>query len=432
MVDKYRKNLSRFPQPRHASIRGKMFTKDEGYFKTYSMKPRVVMEVTDLRDIAPIAPFCNALSDFWHWLDSTTVPPIIFLTGLNRETVDAWYRKHCADKTHAIENDFAEFESRVSTDALDLEFDTYDALGYGHLRPYFEMQKKMKLTGSGWFFTRHGGRMSGVPNTSLGNSIVNFSGHKNFFDAHGFVPGRDYAMAVNGDDNVIFCTERVYKTCELHLADHFAALCMKAELVLHTDPKEANFCSSRFGQLPNGQYVLACHPFRALAKAGKLLSFGSAGTSAVAELFRDYSSTPNFWPVHVFCREWLRRMNISYEVAPSASYSAPINQRQFLHILRQTPTHPDGTWIIPSHPLLRAAFEAEGLIEPPGKQRNFEKPYIRYGLPPRWGIRSWMKKAQAIREKLLNFWRSSDYNVWKPRLDNTADGVGNLRDDLTF
>lgn len=40
-----------------------MFPKDEGYFKTTSAKPRVVMEAAELRQIIPIAPFCNALAD---------------------------------------------------------------------------------------------------------------------------------------------------------------------------------------------------------------------------------------------------------------------------------------------------------------------------------------------------------------------------------
>lgn len=43
-----------------------------------------------------------------------------------------WYTKWAATFPHAVENDFSEFESRVSTDALDLEFDTYDSLGFSN------------------------------------------------------------------------------------------------------------------------------------------------------------------------------------------------------------------------------------------------------------------------------------------------------------
>lgn len=186
-----------------------MFVKDEGYFKSRKMKPRVVMEAADLTQVIPIAPFCNALADYWHWVDSNFIPPVIYLTGLTREVVDLWYTRWCANKQCAIENDFSEFESRVSLDALDLEFDTYDAFGFAYLRPFFELQKKMVLRGSGFTFTRAGGRMSGVPNTSIGNSIINFSTHFHFFTSAGFRPGDDFAMAVNGDDNVIFATDPV-------------------------------------------------------------------------------------------------------------------------------------------------------------------------------------------------------------------------------
>lgn len=420
MVDKYKRHVSRFPDYVPTSIHGKMFVKDEGYFKTRNMKPRLVMEVKDLRSIAPIAPFCNALSDYWHWLDSTVIPPLIFLTGLNRVVVDTWYRRWCADKAHAVENDFSEFESRVSTDALDLEFDTYDLLGFSHLRPHFESQKKMILTGTGWRFTRHGGRMSGVPNTSLGNSIINFSLHYNFFTEHGFKPGRDYAMAVNGDDNVIFCNVEVFECCKNHMEEFFSNLSMKAEIVLHADPTKANFCSSSFGTLPNGKVCMAIHPFRAMAKIGKFSSIGCAGPETVVQLLRDYSSTPNFWPLHVFSRYWLDQMGYSHEDAPSLPYDCCLTPSRLRNIFSLNKIQSDGTWIIRPHWALRSCFSQEGLLEDPSKEPNFILPTIITGLPPQWGKPGWIRRARAIREKLLAFWRKSDYSSWTPRLDHVA------------
>lgn len=160
----------------------------------------------------------------------------------------------------------------------------------------------MTLRGPGWRFRRTGGRMSGVPNTSIGNSIINFSTHMDLLECHGFLAGRDFAMAVNGDDNVIFCTEEVYAYCRTQMVPYFEALNMRAELVLHEDPKQANFCSAKFGTMPSGQVVLACHPFRAMAKAGKVSAVGFAGPESIVQLMRDYSSTPNFWPLHMYCR----------------------------------------------------------------------------------------------------------------------------------
>lgn len=113
-----------------------------------------------------------------------------------------------------MENDFSEFESRVSVDALDLEFDTYDMFGARRLRKFFNVQKTMVLRGAGWIFKRRGGRMSGVPNTSIGNSIINFSLHLDFFTRGGFAAGEDYAMAVNGDDMVLYCSVAVYDYCQ--------------------------------------------------------------------------------------------------------------------------------------------------------------------------------------------------------------------------
>lgn len=398
-------------------IVGKLFVKDEGYFKTNKMKPRVVMEVSDLRSILPISPACNAVADYWHMFDSTLCPPIIFLTGLSREVVDRWFQTHCSRHPHAVENDFAEFESRVSLNALELEFRTYDALGLEHLRPWFNQQKKMVLFGDGVRFTRRGGRMSGVPNTSIGNSIINFTLHKHFFDLGGLTAGIDYAMAVNGDDNVIFCNRAAYDYCSESMAGYFARMNMKAELVLHLDRTNANFCSSRFGQLPNGQHVLAVHPFRAMAKLGKCPGVGFAGPDTIVQLCRDYSSTPNFWPLHVFCRHWLRTMGYSYEVSESLPYDCPLTPATLSDILRQNRINRDGSWRIARHSQLQVCFEAEGLVECPTNPRNFSPPPRLYGLPPNWGRPGWVRKARDIRNKMLNFWKTSEYTGWQPRLE---------------
>lgn len=396
-----------------------MFAKDEGYFKQDALKPRVVMEVADLTDIIPIAPFVNALADYWHYVDSTYLPPVIWLSGLNRSVVSEWYQRWASRFPRAVENDFSEFESRISVELLELEFSTYDSFGFRHLRPWFDIQKRMDIRGAGWRFRRRGGRMSGVPNTSLGNTIINLTTH--LYVLRRYTPGKDFVMVVNGDDNLIWCTDEVFEFIRADMVASFLRLGMKAEVVLHEDPLKGNFCSSRFG-FCNGQAVLAPHPFRAMAKAGKFPSDGAAGPSTVVALFRDYSSTPHFWPLHRFVRHWLDHMGYSYETSPSLSYDV-VSAEQFTAFLAANHIRADGTWIIRDCSAVRAGLEDEGLVFPlgaPEKPRNFNPPVRFYGLPPRWGRPGWLRAAAAIRQKLLQFWRKSDYTRWEPRLEYCA------------
>lgn len=67
MVNKYLDAARKWPRPPGRTIQGKMFVKDEGYFKSFQLKPRVVMEACNLEQIIPIAPFCSAVSDYWHY-----------------------------------------------------------------------------------------------------------------------------------------------------------------------------------------------------------------------------------------------------------------------------------------------------------------------------------------------------------------------------
>jgi hypothetical protein len=425
-VEKYREAAGKLALRKRHRLYGKMFVKDEGYFRSQDMKPRVVMEVAHLADIIPIAPFCNALSDLWHRLDSWHIPPVIWLTGLNRDVVDQWYTKWCRGFPRAIENDFAEFESRISVEALELEFLTYDAFGISpSMRESFNLQKNMSLKGGGVSFHRRGGRMSGVPNTSLGNSILNFTLHTQILEDAGFTAGIDYAMAINGDDNVIFCTIAVFDFCRTQLATEFSRYGMKAEIVAHVDPLEANFCSSRFGSGSDGRWYLACHPFRAICKMGKVPEVGFAGPETIVALLRDYSSTPNFWPLHEFCRHWLRTMGYSFEKAPSLDY--PGSRTHFRAWLRTgVDIHSDGTTIVNADDYFLSRCEIEGLLSDHAKPSNFTPAVRPIGLPPTYGKPGWLRKAKAVRDKMLQFLRSSDYYTWQPRDECGGDALYNL------
>lgn len=397
-------------------IRGKMFVKDEGYFKSFRMKPRVVMEVSNLQDVSLLAPAMNAVADFWHRQNTTYLPPIIWSSGLSNETLSAWHAKHASRFPRAIENDFNEFESRIIRELLLLEFSVYEALGLTPLRPFMDMQLKMVVTGPGFTFTRKAGRMSGLPNTSLGNTVVNSSSHLHILRQAGFEPGRDFCFIANGDDNVIFCTEEVFQWCSQNLVAAFAALSMKAELVLHADPRNANFCSARFGFSRDGSASLCPHPFRAMAKAGKCPAEGFAGTDTFVALFRDYSSTKNFWPLHVYSRWWLRRMGCDYGEAESIDYACPITPGELLSYLESHPPSADGSYRFRPDPRLYQCFDLEGLIEHPTKLPNFCRPHRLYGLPPNHSRPGWIRRARDIRAKLLAYWTGINSAPTLPRI----------------
>lgn len=105
---------------------------------------------------------------------------------------------------------------------------------------------------------------SGWPDTSVGDTIVNAAMK---YHVHGV--GRPWIAIVCGDDSVVVTLQSEIDRlggCE-GIVDAYSRLGMDVEAVVHDDPLDVGFCSSRFFPC-HGTYVLMPKPGRLLAKIG--------------------------------------------------------------------------------------------------------------------------------------------------------------------
>lgn len=421
-VEKYMKALSlpKIRPPR--MVVGKMFVKDEGYFKEFSLKPRVVMEVQDLRCVTPIAPFVNAVAEAWHVRDNAVLPPCVWMSGQKPDFFHRWYDAHGRRFAHALENDFSEFESRLSIQALEHEFMVYANLGAPeYVLGFFRSQLRMKLVSDSVTFRRRAGRMSGVPNTSLGNSIINLNAHVHVLRSLGFEAGRDYSMLVNGDDNLLFCTQEVIAAAD-QLTAGFSRLGMKSVIIPRMQKDRAQFCSCTLAEDAQGRAWLLPNPVRTLVKMGKFSEGKNAGIMMLVDLLKDYSQRPQFELVHRFSRKCLDSMGYKYGVAESISH--PDQPSRWVDdFITKVHFEADGSSIIVGDQVFLDCARSEGLIETPSEP-NFDMRTPFLGRPPKV---NWIQSYRRFRVKLLR-WLSLDY-VDPPRRDEKLGTPGSIIHD---
>lgn len=249
-------------------LRFSMFVKCESYVgkDRDTVKPRIIKACPDWykAHFGPItAEICN------KWVERTRDPafrehcihnmPAFKMTG---EDVGAWLDEACLllglspEDVAYIENDCSAWDSSVSLDALELEHDFYKRFTNAPTEwlDLFKLQYRQKCYNSGHniCFTRTAGRASGVPNTSLGNTIINLSLHRYLLDELN-VQGCLIAM---GDDML----------CVAHKQDA-ARICKRFETGMTAfgfRPKAkhttigplAEFCSCWIGRTPSQRHIL--------------------------------------------------------------------------------------------------------------------------------------------------------------------------------
>lgn len=289
------------------------FIKDELYAgKTEDFKTRLVMNCSDLKQIVRPAVFVSSLAQAIK-LSQNTNDPIVYSGGFNPEQLGEWFENFNLPGWYAVENDFSAFEGSISSCVLDAEFSFYASKGCPkEILADFYRQKKVKVELPVGTYTRTGTRMSGVPNTSVGNSWVNASLHKAILDAHGYVPGADYAMIVQGDDNLILCRPEVAEL--LGSTDLFKQHGFNAEIKVHEDPYNSEFCSCRF--LPvDGKTLFCPKPGRLLAK-GLEVPWNCDTFSYLKPVMNHYYNTSPSSMIRYYAYAWLRNCGVPVKPPP--------------------------------------------------------------------------------------------------------------------
>lgn len=244
------------------------FVKVENLLHRYRVQqidkaPRIIQgaEPTFINGTGPwIMAFQDHMKSVWHinnW--------ITFSSGYNGQQLGRWFDVH--NRPEVLENDISKFDSSVSQLLLRLEVDI--CRWHGAPRQVLELMraniKTRGVTKHGIVYSVPGGRKSGDPYTSVGNSILNALMHVYCYATHHNLTihqlKREVSTLVQGDDNVL----QARRT--LPWQEYFLRLGFSATPIRRRERHDTEFCSSVF--MPTTQGTVLVPKFgRVLAKFG--------------------------------------------------------------------------------------------------------------------------------------------------------------------
>jgi hypothetical protein len=234
----------------------------------------------------------QATSDFANYLLATWIIPIqsmvkkiwryprhniTYSSGLTPTQLGGWMRHvHMKyERVKFLQVDFSRWDASLGPEALWLERKVLKPFVRNDdaMKVYKNQVSKMGFTARGLVYRVNGGRNSGDPNTSLGNSVINSLVHLWYFQNIG-VP---CDLLVQGDDMVVAFSGRIQLE---GYVDAMKSLGLVAEAVVHDSYHKVEFCSGYFWraivdgahfQLGHGtvrSWVFGPMPHRVLGKFG--------------------------------------------------------------------------------------------------------------------------------------------------------------------
>lgn len=219
---------------------------DSGSFKHFD--PRVIECARPVHRVAvgpSILGIQEHISDFLCWPKFTPQAAVLGC-HLTQGTLGDWFTYWTGLMgTNFIIDDFSRFDMTHSHFSLDLGLKVYRYFGLDDKRAIAFLKAQMSdvsgRTRLGYYFKRKDGMMaSGVPNTTLGNSIVNLVTHCFFMSKAGYKLGRDFALAVMGDDMLMIWCGKTQPTFD------FKSLGLKAKTRFETLVPNVEFCANQF------------------------------------------------------------------------------------------------------------------------------------------------------------------------------------------
>jgi hypothetical protein len=197
----------------HALNHSSMFVKREvscwcyGSEPAVEIKPRVIIDCDPRIKVAlgpTIVSATKSLHEKWH-----SHFPIYFECGSTQDEVAEWFNRNLAKfgTESLFASDFSKMDRHQSAGSMRMMRTLLEKAGvHGLARLCLEGQERKQVvrTREGARVTTAGFLRSGVPNTTLYNSIANAALHAYAFIKNGAVPGRDFVFMVRGDDNLAF------------------------------------------------------------------------------------------------------------------------------------------------------------------------------------------------------------------------------------
>jgi hypothetical protein len=219
------------------------------------VKPRVIISCSPRIKVAlgpTIVSFTEQLREVWH-KDAA----IYFECGSSQDDVAYWFNKNLArfGEECLYMTDFTLMDRTQSSESMAILRRMLQVRGArGLALQCLRRQEKPQRV-----YSRDGERVacpaflrSGVPNTTLYNSMMNALLHYYHFSHRG-KPLQDFVMMVRGDDNLIFAKPEVVEG----IVETAASLGFKLKLTKARTVDRARFCSNAFYPTSDRGYVPA-------------------------------------------------------------------------------------------------------------------------------------------------------------------------------
>lgn len=200
--------------------------------------------------------FAKALKRNW----SVTRRPLAFESGYTSVQVGEWLHHWSQIITDGefFEIDYSRWDSSISVPLLKTTGIIYSHFGLeGFAKKVFEQQYKLRASSAGIWFEREGMVASGVPNTTVGNSLLNGLITVYLFEKAGGKLGRDFAVMVRGDDMIAV----VRRGLCLNFASQAKGFGLSPKLKRGHPIEKVSFCSNAFyPAIHKGKKVWAAAP----------------------------------------------------------------------------------------------------------------------------------------------------------------------------
>jgi len=241
------------------------FVKVEKWVKETEFDPRAIQGMTARLQVV-VGPYFHALlqKDIRVF---NTESPILFAPGHTGEQIGAWFEKWHGQFMYVYEWDAERFDStllRAAFEAVNAEDHVKRAVPPRVLGALRSVIDKKGFTRFFVTYSVYGTRASGDSATTRDNSFLEASACNTGLEAQNFLVGRDFAMAVAGDDLIVLASRPIDVAS-------FAATVLTLGLKLegHGSTVVANhtFLSSLFWPTEDGR-VLAPMAGRLLARLG--------------------------------------------------------------------------------------------------------------------------------------------------------------------
>jgi hypothetical protein len=211
------------------------------------VKPRMVQAPTELARTI-LGPWMVAFSHKYQ--KATRSTSLLYTSGCTAEKLGEYYDQWLEQlgDVVAYNSDFSTYDATLGLDALAVENAMYDYFGLpadAH-RVLASQVSSPCVTALGVKWRMLGGRKSGDPNTSVGNSLLNAIVHTRMFELLK-IPLTDYRGFIMGDDFMALIKRQYEQVLNnFDFKKFYTSFGLKSEQVIGKNAMYARFCSGRF------------------------------------------------------------------------------------------------------------------------------------------------------------------------------------------